>query len=779
MTSPSFLPRYRPPSGVHRGRWLPALLVLLAAAALGGLAALVLAARVYATCGGAGCPDVSRLAALRPRGAPVLLDRAGEPFARLRPEDRRRVVALDDLPSYVPQAFVAVEDKRFFAHHGVDWLRVAGAVRANLQARGFEEGFSTLTMQLARNAFRERLPGRERSLQRKLGEVRVAREIEARFDKREILELYLNEIPFGGGARGIEAAARRYFARPAAALTLPQAALLAALPKAPSDYDPRRHPERARKRRNLVLDLMAAQGRIAGPAAEAARRAPLGVVRHPGADAPPPPAPYFVQEVRRELEPRFGDRLYQRPVRIFTTLDPGLQRAAEAALEDQLRAIERGARGPFHGPRHTAAAAVGEEGTPYLQGAVLVLDPRSGDVLAWIGGRDFAQSRFDRVRLGRRQLGSAFKPFVYAAALAAGHSPAELLSDQPLTVDLGHGRVWQPENSDHRYEDRITLRQALVRSKNVATVRLARRVGIADVAYVAHLAGFDAELPRQPSLALGAAAVSPFEVARAYTPFATLGDRVEPRLVRRVETPDGRVIWRSPVERRPLLDPGLAYLVTDMLRDVVDRGTGYRVRRAGFRAPAAGKTGTSNDGRDAWFVGYTPRTVGVVWIGFDQPRRILPRATGGLLAAPVWGRMMARAARGGVGPNDWPRPADVAEYRVDPASGRILAPGCEPLEGAAGQELFLAGLTPAASCPRWPAGEPGEDEAIGAADRVSASLGDARSASGPGATTWPPPVPDEPWAEDPPNDEGSRIEIEWHREPPRRPRPSPPAPPDR
>ncbi len=758
--------RLRRRTGAPAPAWLAASAAALALAALGALAAVIAAAHAYATCGGAGCPDVSRLEALRPGQAPLLLDRDGRPFARLRPEGQG-LATLAELPPYVAQAFVAVEDRRFFSHHGVDWRRVAGAAWANLRAGRLEEGSSTLTMQLARNAFRERLSARERSFERKLGEVRVARAIEARFAKRDILELYLNEISFGGGARGIEAAAHRYFDRPAAGLDLPQAALLAALPKAPSDYDPRRHPGRALDRRNLVLALMAAQGRIASDAAEAARRAPLEVVPDPGpATARPPAAPYFVQEVRRELEERFGDRLYDRPVRIFTTLDRRLQDAAEEALAHQLRAVESGRRGAFHGPRHSASATVDEDGTPYLQGAVIVLEPASGDVLAWVGGRDFSQSRFDRVRLGRRQLGSAFKPFVYAAALAEGHSPSELVSDQPLTVDLGHGEVWQPENFGHRYEGAITLRQALVQSKNVATVRLARAVGVGDVAYLARLAGFDAELPREPSLALGAAAVSPFEVARAYTPFATLGARVEPRLVRRIESADGRVLWRSPPDRERLLDPGLAYLVTDMLRDVVDRGTGFRVRQAGFRGPAAGKTGTTNDGRDAWFVGYTPRAVGVVWIGFDQPRRILPRATGGLLAAPVWGRMMRAGTAGGEA--DWPRPTDVVEYRVDPASGRVLAPGCEPLVGEAERDVFLAGLTPAASCPRWPDSEPGEALPVEASFRFS-SPPDLPAASSFSEPAW-----DRPST----GDEDSRIEIEWH-DPPPAPLPGSPAGPPR
>ncbi|HSU82117.1 MAG TPA: transglycosylase domain-containing protein, partial [Thermoanaerobaculia bacterium] len=381
------------------------------------------------------CPNVAKLAVYQPGGAPVLLDRNGEVFADLAPAERA-IVPLSSLPSLVPQAFLAVEDQRFYEHGGVDWKRVGGAVLANLRAGGFAQGFSTISMQLARNVFPERIPGEEQTTRRKLLEIRVAQQIEHRYSKEEILELYLNNIYFGNRARGIEAASRQYFGHSAKDLTLAQAALLAALPKAPSHYDPRRHPDEALTRRNLVLALMRDQGRIPKYLAEKAQREPLGIVEAPRQERTEAGlAPWFVEQVRHELEDRFGPNLYTRPLRIVTTLDSAAQRAAEEELRRQLKQIESGYLGIFQGARYSPDSP-SSAGASYLQGAAVMLDARGGDVLAWVGGRDFAQSQFDRVVQARRQPGSAFKPFVYAAALADGWVLSQPLVDQPLTMRM-------------------------------------------------------------------------------------------------------------------------------------------------------------------------------------------------------------------------------------------------------------------------------------------------------------------------------------------------------
>ncbi|MGH7505694.1 MAG: transglycosylase domain-containing protein, partial [Longimicrobiales bacterium] len=374
---------------------------------------------------------------------------------------------------------------------------------------------------------------------------------------------------------GIESASRYWFDRSARELTLSQAALLAALPKAPAHYDPRRHPERARARRDLVLGLMAAQGRIDASEAIAARDARLSVAEEPpfhGAE--PGLAPYFVDEVRRELEDRFGDKLYTSRLVIHTTLDVDAQHAAEEELVRQLRAIERGRYGRFNGPRFGADGedGGGENGSPHLEGAVVFLDVATGDVLALVGGRDYRASRFDRALNGNRQLGSAFKPFVYATAIAEGVPPGTPVADAPLRIELDDGRYWEPRNYDGDFDGVMSMREALVNSRNVPTVRVAEAVGESDVANTARAAGLD-DVPEHPSMALGTVAAAPIEVAAAYTAFAGLGRAVVPLFVRRIEDADGTTLWSSDIESFAAMDAGVSYIVTDMLRDAVDRGT--------------------------------------------------------------------------------------------------------------------------------------------------------------------------------------------------------------
>jgi len=642
---------------------------------------------------------VDRLSAFQPGGAPVLVDRNGEAFADLAPAERQ-IVALSALPSMVPQAFLSVEDQRFYEHRGIDWRRVGGAVLANLRSGGYAQGFSTISMQLARNVFPERIPGEEQTTRRKLLEIRVAQDIERRYSKEEILELYLNNIYFGNRARGIEAAARQYFGRSAKDLTLSQAAVLAALPKAPSHYDPRRHPEEALARRNLVLALMQQQARVPRGLAEKAKLEPLGLAPAPHQERTEAGlAPYFVEQVRHELEERFGSNLYTQPLRVVTTLDSSAQRAAEEELRRQLKLVESGGLGPFEGVRYSQDGETPEGGTPYLQGAAVMLDAHDGDVLAWVGGRDFAQSQFDRVLQARRQPGSAFKPFVYAAALAGGWVLSQPLVDQPLKVKIGNGQYWQPKNFSDRYEGQVTMRDALVRSKNVATVRLADAVGLEEVVRTAHKAGIEERIPAVPSMPLGTVAVSPLELTTAYTGFAGLGQAAEPRFILRVEDEKGKVLWRSEPKRHAVLDPGVAFLVTDVLAESLVSGTGNLVQQTGLKAPAAGKTGTTNEGADAWFVGYTPEIVAGVWMGFDKPRPILEEATGGRLAAPVWGRILARVYQNRPAPKPWTAPAGVVSRPVDPATGLIVEKGCAPEGGPVRNELFLQGKEPAAYCP--------------------------------------------------------------------------------
>jgi penicillin-binding protein 1A len=432
---------------------------------------------------------------------------------------------------------------------------------------------------------------------------------------------------------------------------------------------------------------MVEQGRIQPTEGERARAAPLGVARRRVAGDRPVFAGYFIEEVRRQLEDVMGGDLYDQRLRIRTTLDSNAQRAAEEELARQLHAIEGGALGGFR--RRDAP----------LQGAVVMMGAVEGDVLAWVGGRDFNESRFDRVRGARRQAGSAFKPFVYAAALDIGHTLSDPLSDEPLRLDQGGRHFWEPHNFDDQYDGQVTVREALVRSKNVPTVRLAQEIGTHAVAAFARDAGIEQPISEEPSMALGTVAVSPLELTAAYTAFATLGTGVKPRVIVQVEDPDKEVVWSSEVETRRVLQPAIAFLVNDALRDALLRGTGQAVRQAGFQGVAAGKTGTTNDGTDAWFVGYDPQVVAAVWIGFDRPQPIMAKATGGRLAAPAWARIMERFYAGRSRPRPWPQPDGIVAASVDPGTGMVLAPGCLPLSAAPYRELFVSSRIPRETCP--------------------------------------------------------------------------------
>ncbi len=668
--------------------------------ALAGAILLFAAASAWYTCGFRGCPNPEALLAYEPGGAPIVLDRNGDKFATLLAV-QREVADIDSLSDYVGNAFIAVEDQRFRSHHGIDLRRIGGALLADIRKGGAAEGASTITMQLARNAFPDKLPASQRTLGRKISETRVAVAIEHHFTKDQILGLYLNQIYFGHGATGIAAASREYFGVPPAQLQPAQAAMLAAMVKAPAHYDPREDTTAALERRNLVLRLMHEQGYLTDAQYTKARDTPLEVVPEERSDERSAlPAPWFLDAVRRRLDDALGSDLYRTQVKVHTTLDPDLQHAAEAAMADQLHRVEEGKLGAFKGPRYDRDTPPDSAGSAYLQGAIVVVGAKDGDVLALVGGRDYRRSSFDRVFDARRQVGSAFKPFVYGAAVEQGIPPSHPLLDAPLTIPLKGAPAYTPTNYDNAYVGRITAREALRHSRNVPTVRLAQEVGTGAVANFAHEAGLEGDIPDGPSMALGTVAVSPMDLARAYTTFAGLGQGVEPRFITSVETGDGRVLWTAPQPRREeRIQADVAYVVDDMLEGVIDGGTGSAVRSAGFRGTAAGKTGTTQDNTDAWFVGYTPALVGVVWIGFDQPRPILPNASGGLLAAPVWGRMMSQGGRTG---SDWTEPPGVARLPYDPATGHPYPQGCGAASGAP-TDLFLEDRMNPEPCPAGPA----------------------------------------------------------------------------
>jgi len=655
----------------------------------------------FAPCWLGGCAPVEDMARFQAEGS-QLYDVNGEQFATLATVNRR-VVPLDSLPPHLIQAYLAIEDRRFYSHGGIDLRRMGGAIRKTVGAiagsGGRIEGGSTITMQLARNLFPEQLPYSERSARRKIMEARISRQIERSFSKDKILELYLNHIYLGSGAYGVEAAAQRYFGKPAAEVDISESAVLAALPQAPSALDPTRNQEGAQRRRNLVLSEMAKAGFITNEEAEAAQGADIRLTQSRDRDDDPGSS-YFVERVRRELEERVGSHFYTAGLRVHTTLDATAQTAAEEELRSQLSRIESGQFGRFTHETYDDTRGLSDESgqTPYLQGAVVLMDAATGGVRALVGGRDWNDSKFDRAVQALRQPGSAFKPFVYLAALDRRRSAIDLVDDSPLRMELSGGRVWQPRNFGDEYGDMITLRDALTRSKNTATVRLASEVGMGPVVRTARELGISNDLSEYPSTALGAAEVRPIDLVTAYAAFSNGGYQVRPHFVQRVEDRNGRVLWEARPERRQVVDPAAAYVLTTILQDVVERGTATAVRGAGFRGAAAGKTGTTNDNADVWFVGYTPELVGGVWIGFDQPKRIIAQATGGRLAAPVWGRIMGRVYRDRPAPEAWSRPAGVRSEEVERGTGALVTANC-PAQRATYTEYFV-GSPPVNTCRR-------------------------------------------------------------------------------
>jgi penicillin-binding protein 1A len=619
------------------------------------------------TCGFAGCPSTAEIQTFRPSQGGRVLDRGGVSLGRLA-FVRRVNVPLARVPRHVRAAFIAVEDRRFYYHRGVDWRSAARALVRNVSRADVSEGFSTITMQVVRNAFVPRL-AQQRTLRRKLIEIYLAHRLERSLTKQQILALYLNVIYLGNGAYGVEAASRDLFGKGVDQLTVAEGATLAALARGPSVYSPRRHPERAVARRNLVLAVMAREHYLSATLADRIRREPLRL--SPSEWRPREDRSFAIDPVRAVVDSLLADDQLGDLI-VYTTLDARAQRAAESAVQRQADVIDR--TGP-------------------LQGAFVALDPRNGEIRALVGARRYVPGGFNRALGARRQPGSAFKPFVYAAALNRGLTPAAVLMDTPVEI-AASGQVWRPVNFDGRYAGPLTLRRALMRSANAATVRLSESIGERRVAALARRAGIRSPLAAVPALALGAAEVTPVELVAAYAPFANGGLRVTPSLVRRIEAGDGTVLWRAPAPRTErVLGEAEAYQLTSMLESVVDGGTGRALRDRGVRGTVAGKTGTTNDGTDVWFVGYTPTVVAAVWFGYDAPRPIAPSASGGRLAAPAWASFYLDGWRER-DPADWRTPAGMVSRTIDAFNGDVANQWCPITQ----REWFRAGTEPTRIC---------------------------------------------------------------------------------
>ena len=666
---------------------------LLAAAPLAAIGSLVGLQQVD-------CPSVANIRSYKPPQATRVYAMDGSLVADLSPQ-RRVIVELTDISPDVVDGFVAVEDRRFWEHGGIDYRGVGRAIVRDIASLSMKEGFSTITMQLVRNVFPDELPFGAK-IRRKACEVKLSRQMEDALTKREILKLYINQVYMGNGLYGVEAASQSYFGKSAKMLTTAESALLVGLVKNPEGYNPRKSPTRAISRRNVVLDVMAREGVITDAAAANAKAQKIAL-------APPMEpvgsAPYFIAAIRRELKKRFGDGAEVAGLRVFTGLDPDLQRAATKALVAHIEKIESGHWGRYRHPVPDSGSTAAASGaSPYLQGMVVALEPRTGVVRALVGGRDFSLTQFDRAFQAKRQPGSAFKPFVMAAALAAGLPITSRFETSSLVVDDAGSPAWEP--SDHVADSvgALPLREILAVSSNLGTVRVGQWVGVDRVAETARSLGISTPIPRYPSTFLGAADVIPAEIVAAFAAFGNGGVRVRPNLIERVEDTRGKVLWRAPIAREQVLDPGVAYLTLSMMEDVVDHGTGAVVRSAGFWLPAAGKTGTTNGAKDNWFIGLTPDLVAGVWVGFDDPKVIQAGASGSRFAAPVWAEMMKAAYADRAAPAPWTPPANLVSMPVDMANGLAATANCPP--EAVRIEYFMPGTEPHEYCPLHPDNNP-------------------------------------------------------------------------
>ena len=706
------------------GRLLFGLLILLAAV-VGAAGGLLL---VYST----DLPQVGQLEHYRPSSVTELYDDQGRVIGTFALQ-RRVVATYDDYPEVLRNALVSIEDKDFYTHSGINVWRIAGAAYRDIESGGKVQGASTLTMQLARNLFLSP----DRSFHRKIQEALLAIQIERRFTKPQIFTLYANQIFLGHGAYGFEAASEYYFGKPAKQLKLEEAALLAGLPKAPQYYSPITHPDRAQKRRNLVLNAMLEDGKITASQAADAKAKPLQLNLQKD---PNSLAPNFMEEIRRYLEAKYGsDQVHEGGLRVYTSLDMDLQKAANQALFDGLAAYERRqkwrgnlanivAQGQHldkyedpdwdHDPEvggyvHALVTSVSATGAqirfgqrmatlspsdvawtqrklPALlrigdivyakvlsldaggkskvsleqdsgaQGALVAIDNATGEIKAMVGGRDFNLSKFDRATQALRQVGSSFKPYVYTAVMDQGGSPDETILDAPVTFDTPSG-PYVPHNYDEKFEGVITLRRALAQSRNIPALKLADRVGIRTVIDYAHRFGVTSTLPPYLPVALGSGEITLMEQTSAFSVFPNDGVRIAPRYIKKVTDYEGRILEEDFPDIRDVISSRTARIMTSMLREVVLHGTATAAAKMPY--PLAGKTGTTNDFTDAWFLGFSPSLTCGVWIGYDEKKSLGPKESGGHAALPIWMQFMNAALAG----------KDPGEFQPAPASAPSVA----------------------------------------------------------------------------------------------------------
>lgn len=692
--------------------------------------------------------------------------------------ERRIVVPVNQMPRKLIQAFVAAEDSNFYSHKGIDYFGILRAAVKNVISMRKKEGASTITQQVTKSM----LLTPEKKFSRKIKEAILAKRMEEKLTKDEILYLYLNQIYLGGGAYGVQAAAESYFGKNVDQLNLAEMAMLAGLPKAPNTYSPIKHLDRARERQAYVLDRMVKEAYITPAEAEHARNTPISI--HPMKKVNSTQSAYFLEYLRIQLEEKYGeDQLYKGGLKIYTTMNAGMQRAAYESVRNGLKAVDKrqGFRGPvkylreeeveafcskveegidsdvlktgetyqgvvvgFNPPKGEALVRVGDrkgvvsrknmswagkvgminnytkpekgnksltlgsvievsviapeinkEGaqlaldqTPDVQAALVAIDPRSGGIKAMVGGYDFKKSQFNRAIQAKRNAGSAFKPIIYAAALDKGLTPATVIEDAEVEYPDGTGKMWKPKNYDGIFRGPVTMREALTNSINIVSVKIMDQIGAAYAADYAKKLGFVSPIPANLALALGAASVSPMELTTAYGVFANKGALLPSSVITKVTDNEGTILQQAaPPVPIPVVSPETSYVITNLMQSVVSSGTGHRASLIG--RPVAGKTGTTNDSKDAWFVGYIPQIVAGVWVGYDQERSLGTGGSGGQAAAPIWAEFMEKSVAG-LPTEDFEATENVTFVLINPRTGKLAREGTP----GAVMECFIKGTEP-------------------------------------------------------------------------------------
>jgi penicillin-binding protein 1A len=617
-------------------------------------------------------PRIQALEDFRPSSVTKLFSVEGDIIGEFFVE-KRVPVALDEVPVHLRQAVIATEDRRFYEHAGLDWRGIARAIVKDIRAGSFKEGGSTITQQLAKVLFLNP----EKTITRKLKEAILALQIERRYRKDEILALYLNQIYLGGGAYGVEAAANRYFGKHVWELDLAECALIAGLSKGPTLYSPLVNPDKALSRRATVLNGLLATGQITEEQYQQAIEEP---VRLSSTSSPESRAAYFVAFIRPRLEEILGENLlYRGGLTIQTTLKESWQQVAEKALQRGLDALES---------RHRD----GDSSWEQPDGAVVILDARTGMIRAMVGGRDYETSQFNRATQAYRQPGSAFKPIIYAYALEKGYTQANRVWDAPVSYPQAGGKVWEPQNYSGDFKGEITLRKGLEISQNIVTIKLLERLGPSPVVDFARHLGIGSFLHSNLSLALGTSETTLLDLASAYQVFANGGIWVEPSGIVEVLDHNGRSLWKTAPASRLVLSQETAYILTNMLKGVIQRGTGRGAKHLSW--PLAGKTGTTEESRDALFAGYSPALVTAVWVGKDSGRSLGKKETGARAALPIWREVMEKVLPE-TRAEDFEKPATVTLMRMDVRSGLLANGKCDEVAEAA----FIKGTEPKEHCP--------------------------------------------------------------------------------